>query len=264
MPGGRLTQQDRQQIAAGLAEGLSHAEIARRLSRPTSTISREVNRNAGHGGYRADQAHRATERRAHRSRPTATAGSGAGERNGDGPEHDGDGPEHDARPGGAAGPGRDAETVGEYEEELIAVLVQMGLPKMISRVLTCLSVTDSGCLTSAELVQRLQVSPASISKSIAYLEQQGLVRRESTGVRRRERYIVDDDFWYKAWLASAQTNAALAAIARRGSDVLGAATPAGIRLAHMGRFLDFVGADMLRRADYLREQFATTDPAMPG
>jgi hypothetical protein len=257
MPGGRLTQQDRQQIAAGLADGLSHAEIARRLSRPTSTISREVNRNAGHGGYRADQAHRATERRAHRSRPTATAGSGAGERNGDGPEED-------ARPGGAAGPGRDAEAVGEYEEELIAVLVQMGLPKMISRVLTCLSVTDSGCLTSAELVQRLQVSPASISKSIAYLEQQGLVRRESTGVRRRERYIVDDDFWYKAWLASAQTNAALAAVARRGSDVLGAATPAGVRLAHMGRFLDFVGADMLHRADYLREQFATTDPATPG
>jgi hypothetical protein len=175
-----------------------------------------------------------------------------------------DGPGQDTGAGQDAGPGRDAEAVGEYEEQLIGVLVQMGLPKMISRVLTCLSLTDSGCLTSAELVQRLQVSPASISKSIAYLEQQGLVRRENTGVRRRERYIVDDDFWYKAWLASAQTNAALAAIARRGSDVLGAATPAGVRLAHMGRFLDFVGADMLQRADCLREQFATSDPAMPG
>ncbi|MGS2586459.1 helix-turn-helix domain-containing protein [Streptomyces hebeiensis] len=41
MPGGRLTQQDRRRIAAGLADGLPYAEIARRLDRPTSTISRE-------------------------------------------------------------------------------------------------------------------------------------------------------------------------------------------------------------------------------
>ena len=30
MPGGRLTQQERQQIALGLADGLAYAEIARR------------------------------------------------------------------------------------------------------------------------------------------------------------------------------------------------------------------------------------------
>ena len=42
MPGGRLTQEDRRHIAAGLAEGLGYAEIARRLGRPTSTVSREV------------------------------------------------------------------------------------------------------------------------------------------------------------------------------------------------------------------------------
>ena len=47
MPGGRLTQEDRRRIAAWLAEGLSHAEIGRRLSRPTSTITREVSRNRG-------------------------------------------------------------------------------------------------------------------------------------------------------------------------------------------------------------------------
>ena len=46
MPGGRLTQSERQQIALGLADSLAYAEIARRLDRPTSTITREVMRNA--------------------------------------------------------------------------------------------------------------------------------------------------------------------------------------------------------------------------
>ena len=75
MPGGRLTQQERQQIALGLADSLPYAEIARRLDRPTSTITREVMRNGGPTAYRADLAHRATERRAHRRRPASSRGA---------------------------------------------------------------------------------------------------------------------------------------------------------------------------------------------
>src|SRR4051812_38506723 len=71
MPGGRLTQQERQQIGLGLADDLAYAEIARRLDRPTSTITREVMRNGGPTAYRADLAHRATERRVHRRRRAA-------------------------------------------------------------------------------------------------------------------------------------------------------------------------------------------------
>jgi len=68
MPGGRLTQSERQQIALGLADSLAYAEIARRIDRPTSTITREVMRNGGPTAYRADLAHRATERRARQRR----------------------------------------------------------------------------------------------------------------------------------------------------------------------------------------------------
>src|SRR5262245_59362852 len=69
MPGGRLTDDDRLQIAAGLRDGLGYAEIARRLGRPTSTVSREVGRNGGPGRYRSGQARAATWRRARRGRP---------------------------------------------------------------------------------------------------------------------------------------------------------------------------------------------------
>ncbi|MFK0259260.1 helix-turn-helix domain-containing protein [Streptomyces sp. NPDC090445] len=47
MPGGRLTHEDRQRIADGLAEGLGYTEIGRRLGRPASTVMREVTRNPG-------------------------------------------------------------------------------------------------------------------------------------------------------------------------------------------------------------------------
>ncbi|MFI9549045.1 helix-turn-helix domain-containing protein [Streptomyces sp. NPDC052016] len=229
MPGGRLTQQERQQIALGLADGLAYAEIARRLERPTSTITREVMRNGGPTAYRADLAHRATEHRAHRRRPAAPRG-----------------PEVPPQ-----AHGRDAEAVREYEEALTTVFMQSGTPKMMARVLACLCISDAGSLTAAELVQRLQVSPASISKAVAFLESQGLVRRERDE-RRRERYVVDDDVWYQSMMASARAIARIVDTARQGVGILGPASPAGARLENIARFLDFVSESTARAADQAR------------
>jgi DNA-binding transcriptional regulator GbsR (MarR family) len=234
MPGGRLTQQDRQQIALGLADGLAYAEIARGLDRPTSTITREVMRNGGPTAYRADLAHRATERRTHRRNPAAPRG-----------------PQASPQPHG-----RDAEAVRDYEETFATAFMQQGMPKMMSRVLSCLYTTDSGSLTTSELVQRLQVSPASISKAITFLEGQDLIRRERDE-RRRERYIVDDDVWYQAMIASARSNDRLVETARQGVEVLGAGTPAAARLENIARFLDFVGESLARAADQVREVLHT-------
>ena len=44
---------EREEIAVGLAGGMSIRQIARRLGRAPSTVSREVRRHAGAGGYRA-------------------------------------------------------------------------------------------------------------------------------------------------------------------------------------------------------------------
>ncbi|MFJ7253938.1 helix-turn-helix domain-containing protein [Streptomyces sp. NPDC098085] len=240
MPGGRLTQQERRQIALGLADSLPYAEIARRLDRPTSTITREVLRNGGPTAYRADLAHRATERRAQRRRPASSR---------------------------AAGPvpqpyGRNAEAVAEYEETLTTVLMATGLPKMMARVLTCLFTSDAGSLTASDLVQRLQVSPASISKAIAFLESQSLVRRERDE-RRRDRYVVDDELFYQATIASARSNDQLVATARQGVAVLGPHTPAATRLENVARFLDFISESITRAAEQAREVLHTRPEASP-
>ncbi|MFF7953058.1 helix-turn-helix domain-containing protein [Streptomyces griseorubiginosus] len=234
MPGGRLTQQERQQIALGLADGLAYAEIARRLDRPTSTVTREVMRNGGPTAYRADLAHRATEHRAHRRRQAA--------------------------PRGAEAPpqahGRDAEAVRAYEETLTTVFMQSGTPKMMARVMASLTLSDEGSLTAAELVGRLQVSPASVSKAVAFLEGQGMVRRERDE-RRRERYVVDDEIMYEAMMASARSTAQVAETARQGVPVLGSGTPAATRLENMARFLDFISESITRAADQAREVLHT-------
>lgn len=239
MPGGRLTQAERQRIAAGLAEELAYAEIARRLDRPTSTITREVMRNGGPTGYRAEMAQRATERRSHRRKPSTPAG----------------------RTPPARVQGRDDEAVREYEETFTTLFMGQGLPKMTSRVLTSLFITDAGSLTAAELVERLQVSPASVSKAVTFLESQGLVRRERDE-RRRERYVVDEDLWYQSTIAGAQGIAQVAETARQGVAILGRDTQAAARLENIARFSDFISESMLRAAEQVRD-ILTTNPETP-
>ncbi|WP_347239683.1 MarR family transcriptional regulator [Streptomyces sp. L2] len=130
--------------------------------------------------------------------------------------------------------------------------MQSGTPQMMARVMAALTISDTGSLTASELVQRLQVSPASVSKAIAFLEGQDLVRRERDE-RRRERYVVDSEVMYQAMMASARSTALVAETARQGVGILGPGTPAGARLENTARFLDFVSESIARAANQARE-----------
>ncbi|MET9248930.1 helix-turn-helix domain-containing protein [Nonomuraea sp. NPDC003709] len=222
MPGDRLTNEDRQHIAEGLAEGLGFTEIGRRLGRPASTIMREVARNGGLDDYGAQQAQEATHQRARRHRKAKPPAPLAGD----------------------SSHGRDPQAVQNLTESFATLLEQQGMPRMAARVLACLYVTDSGTLTAADLVQRLRVSPASISQTIAFLEQQGLLKRERTPGGRRERYVVDDEFWLRSTLAALEMNDTLIAASQRAAEILGATTPAGARFGFSAEFLLLVNAPL--------------------
>ncbi|WP_049560404.1 GbsR/MarR family transcriptional regulator [Nonomuraea sp. SBT364] len=243
MPGGRLTGQDRERIAAWLAEGLGYAEIGRRLERPASTIMREVTRNGGPDGYGADRAHEATQQRARRRRQAQ-------------------------RPAPAApdsGHGRDPRAVADFTRSFTGLLERQGLPPMVARVLACLYVTDSGSLTAADLVQRLRVSPASISHAVTFLEQQGMLVRERAPGERRERYVIDDDMWLRSIQAAMEMNEVLIAASRQGGEILGAATPAGARFEAAADFLHLVSEAHLYAMDQWRARTARAageDPAV--
>ncbi|MBB4699093.1 GbsR/MarR family transcriptional regulator [Sphaerisporangium siamense] len=217
VPGSRLTHDDRRRISAWLAEGLGYAEIGRRLGRPTSTISREVARNAGPGDYLADHAQQTAGTRARRRRSV-----------------------HGTEPP----PGERSEAARAFVERFAGLLAGTGLTRMASRVFVCLITSDAGSLTAAELVRGLRVSPASVSKAIAHLETLELVGREPDQGGRRERYFVGDDVWIRAWRADTGAHAEVAEAARWGVEIFGDGTPAGDRLARMGGFFRRISEQM--------------------
>ncbi|KUL52901.1 MULTISPECIES: GbsR/MarR family transcriptional regulator [unclassified Streptomyces] len=221
MPGGRLSQQERQRIGAGLADGLSYAEIARRLERPTSTISREVSRNGGPGGYRPHQAHQVAVERARRGTPAHL--------HADRPSH------------------------GTTEDEMVELAVRSGMPRMTARVHVDLLMAEDGRRTAAELVRRLKVSPASVSVAVNFLVRHGYVRRERDPQRRRDVYVVDDEAWYHSIAISARQTLESARAAMAAAETLGPDTPVGQRLLKAGTFLERVIEDMRESADRWRD-----------
>jgi DNA-binding MarR family transcriptional regulator len=228
MPGHRLTGGDRQQIAAGLRQGLDYAEIARRLGRPTSTVSREVARNGGPGRYRAELAQLATTHRARR-RPRPPAAQPINEHS-----------------------GPDPDETAAFATDFTAALIDTGVPRTAAGVLTCLYTAESGSYTAAELARHLQVSAATISLAVHLLEEQALIRRGRDDRGRRHRYFIDEDAGSRAIEASARTNQRLAATALHGADIFGADTAAGARLAMAGRFLEQLGNDIIRSVEHWR------------
>ncbi|MEU6970970.1 helix-turn-helix domain-containing protein [Kitasatospora aureofaciens] len=239
MPGGRLTDEDRRQIAAGLTEGLGYTEIGRRLERPASTVMREVTRNGGPDDYRADRAQEATRHRARR-------------------------PKQDPLPAPlplADGQGRDPRVVRDVAESVTTLIEQQGMPTMTARVLVCLLVTDSGTLTAADLVQQLRVSPASVSHAVAFLEQQGLLRRERVPGERRERYVIDGEIWLRSTLAAVQMHTALVTELRSAAEALGPATPAGARFRDSAEFLTLMSETLQQVIDQWQQNRAERDAA---
>lgn len=69
----RLTLEQREEISRLLAQGASFQQIARRIGKAASTVSREVRRNGGRWRYRATQAEKRAWRRARRPKPCLLA-----------------------------------------------------------------------------------------------------------------------------------------------------------------------------------------------
>ncbi|WP_210580583.1 GbsR/MarR family transcriptional regulator [Streptomyces sp. GESEQ-4] len=149
--------------------------------------------------------------------------------------------------------GRDAEAVSKFVESFAAQLVEAGMQRMAARVFAALLSSDSGVMTSAELSEQLQISPAAVSGAVRYLAQTHMVSREREPGSRRERYRVHGDQWYEALTNREAIIKRWEGALREGVDSLGADTPAGRRMAETLAFFEFIEGEILSMMERWRE-----------
>jgi DNA-binding transcriptional regulator GbsR (MarR family) len=137
-----------------------------------------------------------------------------------------------------------ANGVPEFIEKFAAVLIAAGFPPMPARVFVALLVTDSGRLTSAELTELLQISPAAVSGAIRYLTGLGLVHKERVPGSRREYYRMPADIWHQVTMMRAQVLTRWTALLKEGIDLVGPDSPAGQRMTGHAAYFEFLAAEM--------------------
>ena len=85
------------------------------------------------------------------------------------------------------GTGADDAAASRFVERLAAEMTEAGMQRMASRVFAALLASETASMTSAELAEQLQISPAAVSGAIRYLNQVSMVSRERDPCTRRER-----------------------------------------------------------------------------
>ncbi|MFF3766155.1 GbsR/MarR family transcriptional regulator [Streptomyces sp. NPDC001922] len=159
---------------------------------------------------------------------------------------------------GTAAPGptdrRDEDAVSRFVERFAAELTGAGMQRMAARVFAALLASDSGSLTSAELAERLQISPAAVSGAISYLTQVNMVGREREPGSRRDRYRLHNELWYETFTHRNQVVTRWEKTLREGAASLGPDSPAGARVAETAEFFEFLQSELTGIMDRWRER----------
>ncbi len=147
--------------------------------------------------------------------------------------------------GGAAGPTeRDPAAVREFIERFTGLLTLTGFPRTPARIFVALLTADSSSLTAAELGDLLQASPASISGGVRYLLQVGLATVHGEPGSRRRHYRMSPDVWQDIVRLRDRQFRRWATELREGVDVLGADSPAGVRMSETVRYFEFIATEI--------------------
>jgi hypothetical protein len=168
------------------------------------------------------------------------------------------------------------DALSGYIERFASVLTDSGIPRMPSRVFAALITQNDGRLTSQQLSDLLDISPAAVSGAVRYLSQFNLVTREREPGTRRDRYRVLDEVWQQALFERDTIMARWETSLAEGVTVVGADTPAGRRLTESVAMFQFLRGELsgmlerwqvqraALRAEAERAAAAAADTPTPG
>lgn len=126
-----------------------------------------------------------------------------------------------------------------FAERVADAFATLGFPRMAANVVMALTVSEEGRLTSAQLSERLGISPAAVSGAIKYLTTLGMVVSSTVPGTRRHIYRLPDRPWYAASLVRPSVYSALADLVEREAAML-PESEAGDRAHEMASFLGFL------------------------
>ncbi|WTF82878.1 MarR family transcriptional regulator [Streptomyces sp. NBC_01594] len=132
-------------------------------------------------------------------------------------------------------------------------MTEAGMQRMASRVFAALLADDDGSMTSAELSEQLQISPAAVSGAINYLTQVSMVGRERDPGSRRDRYRLHNEIWYATFASRDRVLTRWEHTLREGARSLGQDTPAGARLTETAEFFEFLQTELIGLMDRWRD-----------
>jgi len=144
---------------------------------------------------------------------------------------------------------RDEESAREFIESFALVLTDAGMQRTAARMFAAILTSDRGRLTSREIAQTLQVSPAAISGAARYLEQVNLVERIREPGQRADHYAVGDDPWYEAMVKENTTFDAMLDSLPDGIEAVGPDSSAGMRLKETHAFFEFMRDEIARMVE---------------
>ncbi|WP_223183924.1 MULTISPECIES: GbsR/MarR family transcriptional regulator [unclassified Streptomyces] len=128
-------------------------------------------------------------------------------------------------------------------------MTEAGMQRMAARVFAALLASETASMTSAELAERLRISPAAVSGAIRYLSQVSMVSRERDPGTRRDRYVLHNELWYETFTRRDQVLTRWEKVLREGAATLGPGTAAGARTAETAEFFAFLQHEMLSVMD---------------
>ncbi|MFJ5225586.1 GbsR/MarR family transcriptional regulator [Streptomyces sp. NPDC088400] len=157
---------------------------------------------------------------------------------------------------GGPGPRADTEAVARFVERFASEMTGAGMQRAAARVFAALLASDDASLTSAELSERLSISPAAVSGAIRYLTTVGMVSRERDPGSRRDRYRLRNELWYATLAQRDSLLTRWEDALREGVDSLGRDSPAGARIAETLAFFEFMQEELGDLLDRWREHRA--------
>ncbi|MGW6279417.1 GbsR/MarR family transcriptional regulator [Kribbella sp. NPDC055071] len=139
---------------------------------------------------------------------------------------------------------RDDDAVKRYTEQFGNLLADTGWPRMAGRVFAAILSSEHGRMTSAELSDQLQASPAAVSGAVNYLLNLRLATREREPGTRRDVYVVQDDAWYQTMMTEDASLLRWSESLHKVLDASGDGTPAHRRVRITLAFVDFISGEV--------------------